>query len=262
MKLILNFYCDCVCLNVLVGSKDNVCEIYDVVEGYVLVGVFFKNYLDVVSVVVDMCDYVKLIDNVFFVGLGVGDLNQLVMVSEIFCQVQLQYVNQVFIGVVISCVLFGQNEMVVNGLVFFIGMLGMVKIFIGLLSSGVVDGIVLLEIVIVLLKDMGGSFIKYFLMGGLKYCVEFEVVVKVCVVYDFWFELIGGIDLENYSEILKIVFDVGVSKIILYIYSLIIDKVSGNICLVDVCQLLEMIKQLVKQCFCFLFLKGEEQFIY
>lgn len=75
MKLIFNFYCDCVCLNVLVGLKDNVWEIYVVVEGYVLVGVFFKNYLDVVSVVVDMCEYVVFIDNVFFVGLGVGDFN-------------------------------------------------------------------------------------------------------------------------------------------------------------------------------------------
>lgn len=110
-------------------------------------------------------------------------------------------------------------------------------IFIGLLSYCVLEGIVFIEMVIVLFKDMGGSFVKYFLMGGFICCDEYKVVVDVCVCYDFWLELMGGIDLENFVEILYIVFDVGVSKIIFYIYSLIIDKVSGNICVDDVCQL-------------------------
>ncbi|MDI5754392.1 KDGP aldolase, partial [Salmonella enterica subsp. enterica serovar Montevideo] len=38
----------------------------------------------------------------------------------------------------------------------------------------------------------------------------------------------GGIDLENFAEILHIALDAGVSKIIPHIYSSIIDKVSGN----------------------------------
>jgi hypothetical protein len=42
----------------------------------------------------------------------------------------------------------------------------MVKISTGPLSSGAPDGIVPLETAIALLKDMGGSSIKYFPMGG------------------------------------------------------------------------------------------------
>ncbi|EQA5370892.1 KDGP aldolase [Klebsiella pneumoniae] len=97
-----------------------------------------------------------------------------------------------------------------------------------------------------LLKDMGGSSIKYFPMGGLKHRAEFEAVAKACAAHDFWLEPTGGIDLENYSEILKIALDAGVSKIIPHIYSSIIDKASGNTRPADVRQLLEMTKQLVK----------------
>lgn len=45
---------------------------------------------------------------------------------------------------------------------------------------------------------------------------------------------------KNYSEILKIALDAGVSKIIPHIYSSIIDKASGNTRPPDVRQLLEM----------------------
>ena len=116
----------------------------------------------------------------------------------------------------------------------------------GPLSNGAADGIVPLETAIALLKDMGGSSIKYFPMGGLKHRAEFEAVAKACAAHDFWLEPTGGIDLENYSEILKIALDAGVSKIIPHIYSSIIDKASGNTRPADVRQLLEMTKQLVK----------------
>lgn len=213
MKLTPNFYRDRVCLNVLAGSKDNAREIYDAAEGHVLVGVLSKNYPDVASAVADMRDYAKLIDNALSVGLGAGDPNQSAMVSEISRQVQPQHVNQVFTGVA---------------------------------TSGAADGIVPLETAIALLKDMGGSSIKYFPMGGLKHRAEFEAVAKACAAHDFWLEPTGGIDLENYSEILKIALDAGVSKIIPHIYSSIIDKASGNTRPADVRQLLEMTKQLVK----------------
>ena len=75
----------------------------------------------------------------------------------------------------------------------------MVKISTGPLSSGAADGIVPLETAIALLKDMGGSSIKYFPMGGLKHRAEFEAVAKACAAHDFWLEPTGGIDLENYS---------------------------------------------------------------
>ncbi|WP_151994013.1 2-dehydro-3-deoxy-phosphogluconate aldolase [Buttiauxella massiliensis] len=245
MKLTPNFYRDRVCLNVLAGSKDNAKEIYDAAEGHVLVGVLSKNYPDVATAVADMREYAALIENALSVGLGAGDPNQSAMVSEISRQVQPQHVNQVFTGVGASRALLGQNESVVNGLVSPTGMVGMVKISTGPLSSASSDGIVPVDTAIALLKDMGGSSIKYFPMGGLKYRDEFHAVALACAKHDFWLEPTGGIDLENYEEILKIALDTGVSKIIPHIYSSIIDKASGNTRPEDVRTLLDMTKKLV-----------------
>lgn len=106
-------------------------------------------------------------------------------------------------------------------------------------------GIVPVETAIALLKDMGGSSIKYFPMGGLECRDEFEAVAKACAKHDFWLEPTGGISLENFEAILKIALDAGVTKIIPHIYSSIIDKDSGNTRPEDVRTLLEMTKKLV-----------------
>lgn len=245
MKLTPNFYRDRVCLNVLAGSKDNAKAVYEAAEGHVLVGVLSKNYPDVPTAVADMREYAKLIDNALSVGLGAGDPNQSAMVSAISAEVQPQHVNQVFTGVGPSRALLGQNETVVNGLVSPTGTPGMVKISTGPLSSQAPDGIVPVDTAIALLKDMGCSSIKYFPMGGLKHVEEYKVVAEACARNDFWLEPTGGIDLENFSEILKIALDAGVKKVIPHIYSSIIDKASGNTRPDDVRTLLEMTKTLV-----------------
>lgn len=240
-----NFYRDRVCLNVLAGSKDNAREIYAAAEGHVLVGVLSKDYPDVASAVADMREYAALIDNALSVGLGAGDPNQSAMVSEISRQVQPQHVNQVFTGVGTSRALLGQNETVVNGLVSPTGTPGLVKISTGPLSSRAPDGIVPIETAIALLKDMGGSSVKYFPMGGLTCRDEYKAVAEACARHDFWLEPTGGIDLENFAEILHIALDAGVSKIIPHIYSSIIDKVSGNTRADDVRQLLAIVRSRV-----------------
>lgn len=245
MKLTPNFYRDRVCLNVLAGSKQNASDIYAAAEGHVLVGVLSKNYPDIPSAVADMRDYAKLIDNALSVGLGAGDPNQSAMVSEISRQVQPQHVNQVFTGVGASRALLGQSETVVNGLVSPTGTVGMVKISTGPLSSAAPDGIVPIETAIALLKDMGGSSVKYFPMGGLKCQDEFAAVAAACAKHDFWLEPTGGIDLENFTPILRIALDAGVSKIIPHIYSSIIDKASGDTRPEDVATLLALTKELV-----------------
>ncbi|WBU48891.1 KDGP aldolase family protein [Kosakonia pseudosacchari] len=246
MKLTPNFYRDRVCLNVLAGSKENASAIYEAAEGHVLVGVLSKNYPDVATAVADMRDYAARIDNALSVGLGAGDPNQSAMVSAISREVQPQHVNQVFTGVATSRALLGQNDTVVNGLVSPTGTPGMVKISTGPLSSQAPDGIVPVETAIALLKDMGGSSIKYFPMGGLKCRDEFIAVAQACARHDFWLEPTGGIDLENFSEILQIALDAGVRKVIPHIYSSIIDKASGDTRPADVRQLLDMTKTLVK----------------
>ncbi|CAI8942843.1 2-dehydro-3-deoxy-phosphogluconate aldolase [Kosakonia quasisacchari] len=246
MKLTPNFYRDRVCLNVLAGSKENASAIYEAAEGHVLVGVLSKNYPDVASAVADMRDYAARIDNALSVGLGAGDPNQSAMVSAISREVQPQHVNQVFTGVATSRALLGQNDTVVNGLVSPTGTPGLVKISTGPLSSQAPDGIVPVETAIGLLKDMGGSSIKYFPMGGLKCRDEFIAVSQACAQHDFWLEPTGGIDLQNFSEILQIALDAGVRKVIPHIYSSIIDKASGDTRPADVRLLLEMTKTLVK----------------
>ncbi|AOR63968.1 2-dehydro-3-deoxy-phosphogluconate aldolase [Pectobacterium wasabiae] len=242
MKLTPNFYHDRICLNVLAGSKENASEIYDAAEGHVLVGVLSKNYPDVASAVADMRDYAERINNALSIGLGAGDPNQSAMVSLIAREVQPQHVNQVFTGVATSRALLGQNDTVVNGLVSPTGTPGLVKISTGPLSSQTTDGIVPIDTAIALLKDMGGSSIKYFPMGGLKCRDEYQAVAEACARNGFWLEPTGGIDLDNYSEILQIALDAGVSKIIPHIYSSIIDKVSGDTRPSDVRQLLAMTK--------------------
>ncbi len=245
MTLMPNFYRDRVCLNVLAGSKENAREIWQAAEGHVLVGVLSKNYDSVASAVADMRDYAALIDNALSVGLGAGDPNQSAMVSAIAARLQPQHVNQVFTGVATSRALLGQRQTVVNGLISPTGRPGMVKISTGPLSSQAPEGIVPIATAIALLKDMGGSSVKYFPMGGLKAIEEFRAVAKACAEQDFWLEPTGGIDLDNYAAILQIALEAGVSKIIPHIYSSIIDKASGNTRPDDVRALLAMTKKLV-----------------
>ncbi len=245
MKLTPNFYRDRVCLNVLAGSKENASAVYEAAEGHVLVGVLSKNYPDVASAVADMRDYAARIDNALSVGLGAGDPNQSAMVSVIARELQPQHVNQVFTGVGASRALLGQNETVVNGLVSPTGTPGQVKISTGPLSSAAPGGIVPVETAIALLKDMGGSSIKYFPMGGLACREEYQAVAQACARHDFWLEPTGGIDLDNFTEILRIALEAGVSKVIPHIYSSIIDSASGDTRPQDVRRLLAMTREQV-----------------
>jgi len=245
MTLTPKFYRDRVCLNVLAGSKQNARDIWLAAEGHVLVGVLSKNYLDVATAVADMREYAALIDNALSVGLGAGDPNQSLMVSAISAEVQPQHVNQVFTGVGTSRALLGQSQTVVNGLVSPTGQPGKVKISTGPQSSKATDGIVPVATAIAMLKDMGGSSVKYFPMGGLKAIDEFTAVAEACAEQDFWLEPTGGIDLDNYETILRIALDAGVSKIIPHIYSSIIDSATGLTRPEDVATLLALTKKLV-----------------
>ncbi|EOX6882241.1 KDGP aldolase family protein [Providencia stuartii] len=246
MKLSPNFYQDRVCLNVLAGSHQNAKDIYEAAETFVVVGVLSKNYPDLTSAIADMRIYAKETNNALSIGLGAGDPNQSTMVSLISKAIQPQHVNQVFTGAPISRALLGQDETFVNALVSPSGTKGMVKISTGPLSSQAPDGIVPVETAIMMLKDMGASSIKFFNMKGLTYIEEYKVVAQACAKYDFSLEPTGGIDLENFSQILQIALDAGVKKIIPHIYSSIIDKENGNTRPEDVRQLLTMVKQALK----------------
>lgn len=245
MTLTPNFYQDRICLNVLAGSKANARAIWQAAEGHVLVGVLSKNYASTEAAIADMREYAQLIDNALSVGLGAGDPGQSAMVSDIAAAIQPQHVNQVFTGVATSRALLGQTQTVVNGLISPTGTPGKVKISTGPLSSQGVDAIVPIDSAIALLKDMGGSSVKYFPMGGLKAIDEYRAVAEACARHAFWLEPTGGIDAENYATIVKIALDAGVSKIIPHIYSSIIDKASGETRVEAVRQLLAITKTLL-----------------
>ena len=243
MSLTTHFYQNRVCLNVLAGSKENARQLWLAAKGYVLIGVLSKKYTSVDSAVADMREYAAVTENALSVGLGGGDPQQSAMVSAIAARLQPQHVNQVFTGVATCRALLGQEQTIVNGLVSPAGIPGQVKISTGPLSSRAADAIVPVATAIALLRDMGGSSVKYFPMGGLQAIDEYKAVAEACADQGFWLEPTGGITLQNYPAILKIALDAGVEKIIPHIYSSIIDPQTGNSRPQDVGKLLEMTMQ-------------------
>lgn len=245
MSLIPNYLADRICLNVLANSVENAKECYEAAEGHVVLGVLSKNYATDEAAIEDMKLYQAATNNALSVGLGAGDPNQSQMVSRISAILQPQHVNQVFTGVGTSRALLGQNETIVNGLVSPTGKIGYVNIATGPLSTTAPEAVVPIETAIKLLQDMGGSSVKYFPMKGLVHKEEYQAVAKACVEHDFYLEPTGGIDLDNFEEIVQIAVDAGVKKIIPHVYSSIIDSETGATRPEDVQTLLEIMKKIL-----------------
>lgn len=246
MSRIPNYLEERICLNVLANSVENAKECYEAAEGHVILGVLSKNYATDEAAIEDMQRYQAATNNALSVGLGAGDPNQSQMVSRLAQVLQPQHVNQVFTGVGTARALLGQNETVINGLVSPTGTPGLVNIATGPLSSQAAPGIVPIETAIALLKDIGGSSIKFFNMKGLAHLEEYRVVAKACAANDFYLEPTGGIDLDNFAEVLQIAVDAGVQKIIPHVYSSIIDKTTGDTKVADVKTLLDLMKVSLK----------------
>ncbi|EUJ21593.1 4-hydroxy-2-oxoglutarate aldolase [Listeria aquatica FSL S10-1188] len=203
---------DRICLNVLANSVENAKECYQAAEGHVVLGVLSINYSSDEAAITDMKKYIEATDNALSVGLGAGNPKQSEMVTRISAELQPQHINQVFTGVGASRALLGQKETIINGLVSPTGKVGYVNIATGPLSSEAPAGEVPIETAIALLKDMGGSSIKYFPMKGLAHEEEYRAVAKACAENDFYLEPTGGITLDNFEEIVKIALDAGVKK--------------------------------------------------
>lgn len=243
MKLLPNYLENGICLNVLANSVQNAKDCYEAAEGHVVLGVLTKNYPSDEAAIEDMKKYQTEIDNAVSVGLGAGDPNQSAMVVRVSKVIQPQHVNQVFTGVGASREALGQSETIVNGLVSPTGKVGVVNIATGPLSSQKTPTEVPIETAIALLKDMGGSSIKFFPMKGLAHEEEYKAVAKACAENDFDLEPTGGITLDNFEEIVKIAVDAGVKRVIPHVYSSIIDKETGDTKPEDVAKLYEIIKK-------------------
>lgn len=245
MSLTPNYLNERICLNVLANSVENAKDCYEAAEEHVVLGVLSKKYTTDEAAIEDMKKYQQATNNALSVGLGAGDPNQSQMVSRISAVLQPQHVNQVFTGVGTSRALLGQTDTVINGLVSPTGKVGYVNIATGPLSSQAPAGMLPIETAIRLLQDMGGSSIKYFPMKGLAHREEYVAVAKACAAADFYLEPTGGIDLNNFEEIVQLAVDAGVKKIIPHVYSSIIDPVTGDTRVEDVQTLLAMMKRIV-----------------
>lgn len=139
-----------------------------------------------------------------------------------------------------------KNESHTNVLVSPMGIPGKVKISTVSLSKGCMNpAIVSVDTAITMIEEMGGSPLKFFPMAGLKTRGELKSIAKACAGKDFCLKPTGGIDLDNFEEILGIIIDAGVERIIPHIYSSIIDKSTGCTKIECVEQLLNMGKTLV-----------------
>ncbi|MGQ2376466.1 2-dehydro-3-deoxy-phosphogluconate aldolase [Companilactobacillus zhachilii] len=243
MNLLPNYLPNGICLNVLANSVRNAIDCYDAAEGHVVLGVLTKNYPSDEAAIEDMRKYQAEIDNAVSVGLGAGDPNQSSMVVRVSKAIQPQHVNQVFTGVGASREALGQSKTIINGLVSPTGRVGFVNLATGPLSSQTPATEVAIETAIALLKDMGGSSIKFFPMKGLAHIDEYKEVARACAANDFDLEPTGGIDLENFEEIVQIAVDADVKRIIPHVYSSIIDKATGDTRPEDVAKLYEIIKK-------------------
>lgn len=246
MNKIPNYYKNRVALNVLANSVDNAEKCYKSAEGHIVLGILTKNYHSDDEAISDMKRYQSRVDNAISVGLGAGDPNQSQMVSRVSKEIQPQHVNQVFTGVATTRAFLGQKDTVINGLISPTGHLGYVNIATGPLSSKTAAGEIPIATAIALLKDMGGTSVKYFPMGGLEHKEEFKEISKSCAENNFSLEPTGGINLDNFEEILKIAVNAGVKHIIPHVYSSIIDKNTGNTRPEDVTELYKIIQSVVK----------------
>ncbi len=240
----IKFYKNRVCLNVLAKDINNAKDIIDATEGNVIVGILSKNFNDEETAYNEMIKWKKEINNKISIGLGSGDPKQSYMVARLTKKINPAHANQVFTGVGLSVDNFESNNTFINCLVSPTGKPGYVKINTGPLSSLAhnEDAIVEINTVIQIIKDMGGDSIKFFPMNGLSTIQEYKIVAEACAKNNFSLEPTGGIDLDNFEEILKITINAGVKLIIPHVYNSIIDKNSGETSIKKVKELYKIIR--------------------
>lgn len=239
------FYKGRVALNVLAKDVANAKEIYEAAEGFVVVGVLSKDYATVEAAVEAMKLYGKEIDDAVSIGLGAGDNRQAAVVAEIAKHYPGSHINQVFPAVGATRANLGAQDSWINSLVSPSGQPGFVNISTGPHSAAQSEAAVIpIRSAIALVRDMGGNALKYFPMQGLSREEEFRAVAKGCAEEGFALEPTGGIDMDNFEEILRIALEAGVPQVIPHVYSSIIDKETGNTNIEDVRTLVSIMKKL------------------
>lgn len=237
------FYNNKICLNVLAADVENAKEIFDVTEGHVVIGLLAANYETVDQAVNEMTKYKEKIDGAISIGLGSGDPNQWKKVAHISRELEAEHINQIFPAVGYTRAMAKNASTFINCLVNPTDKLGYVNVATGALSSKKTPANVHITTAIALIREMGGNSVKYFPMNGLQNMEEYKEIAKICATENFPLEPTGGINLENFEEIVTIALELGVKQIIPHVYSSIIDPSSGKTNIEDVKQLYEIIKR-------------------
>lgn len=244
----INFYKDKVAINVLAKDIENAKEVVKAADGHVAIGVLSKQFKTAEEGIVKVNKWLEEIPTVS-VGLGAGDPMQWEKAAKIAAATDPGHVNEVFTGAPVAAGMLLANNAentIVNSLISPTGIVGKVKISTGPLSQNGKDAIVDVETAVLMLKDMQVDAIKFFPMGGLKSIDELKAVANACAKYHlFSLEPTGGITVENFREILKTCLDAGVNRVMLHVYSSIIDKKTGETRTEDVKKLFEIIKDLI-----------------
>ena len=244
----IKFYNGRVALNVLAKDLENALAVYEAAEGHAVVGLLSKKYNTVEEGVKEVQEYLGKL-GVVSVGLGAGDPSQFEKAALIAAQTDPGHVNQVFTGAGYAAGALkakGYNRTYINVLMSPTGEPGKVKINTGELSEKEKPAIVDVDTAVAMLKDMKAHSVKFFPMGGLKSIEELKEVVKASERGGL--ELIeptGGIDLENFEEILKVCVESKIPRIMPHIYGSIIDKETGLTRVEDVKKLYEIVKKMV-----------------
>lgn len=241
------FLNDRICLNVLASDIDNAKEIVEATEGHVVVGLLSANYLTTEAAVADMQAHDKVLDGAVSVGLGAGDPNQWSMVADICKTYTPEHVNQVFTAIGQTRTSVNNDSTFINCLVHPLEESDYVDVATGPLSSGCEPVKAPIESAIAMIRDMGGNSIKFFPMNGLQSITQYKSIARACAEENFALEPTGGLDLDNFEEIVTVALEAGVQKIIPHVYSSIIDKTTGKTKIADVKKLYEIMKRLGKQ---------------
>ena len=231
MKTNIKFYKDLVAVNFLAKDAENGKAVYEAMDGHTAIGVLSKQFETAEEGITYVKEYKKSVPCVS-VGLGAGDPAQAIKAATIAAHTDPGHVNQVFTSAGYAAGALATNDCIktaVNVLISPTGTVGKVKISTGELSSKEMDGIVDVKTALAMLKDMKADAVKFYPMGGLKSIDELKYVAKACADMDIsMLEPTGGINLENFEEILRVCVDAGVKKIMPHVYGAVIDKDTGK----------------------------------
>ena len=140
----INFYKNRICLNCLTNSLENARDIWDAMEGHVLVGLLSADYPDVDSAVKDMKRYQEILDNHISVGLGAGNPGQWKVVAEIAGELKPGHINQTFTGGGYTRARAGAQP-IMNSMVAPCGQAGFVRVSTGPISKDLAAAVVPVE---------------------------------------------------------------------------------------------------------------------